>query len=192
VSITSGAMKSVRSGLSGGPSPDECRILQSTGCRLIIPFQRLLHGCRCRWRIVRCVWSPGTPPLSGIAIFDQDGTFQVEDGGDFGQMGFTGKNLTQYGTWRRDTGGEVVGVSLFLEANAMTAEVEKWVRGRFRYFRTDDRDVVAGYAEGIAELPCDLGLPFSAISCPDPIENADDFVAVGPADVPIVLKRLLP
>jgi hypothetical protein len=135
---------------------------------------------------------PGTPPLSGLAIFNADGTLQFADAGDFGQMGFTGKHLTQYGSWRRAPRNTVVAVTLFLEANNVTAEVERWTRARFRFRRTDHRDVVAGLAVEISNLECDLPVPLSAISCPDPIEHADDFVVSAPPDVPILLRRIRP
>jgi hypothetical protein len=132
-------------------------------------------------------------PLSGMAQIHRDGTLTIVDGGDFGQAEFLNtRNLPQYGSWRRAGGGTIEATTLFLEADAASGDVLRWIRVEFALWR-DEAGVTLGTVN-TTMLPCAPALPPpSPLSCPDPIDNADLFVPVGdPPDVPVTLKRLLP
>jgi hypothetical protein len=130
-------------------------------------------------------------PLSGLMQFQQSGTYQILDGGDFGQATFTNtQNSQQFGAWRRDRNGSFVGTALFLEADLPTGEVLRWVRTQFLLATTPDADVIEGIVN-IATLECGNQLPLpTPLTCPDPIASADQFVLVPPADIPLTLRRL--
>jgi hypothetical protein len=130
-------------------------------------------------------------PLRGLAIFNRDGTYQFQDAGDFGQATFLDtQNLNQFGAWRRGTDGTVIGTALSLEADLATGELLRWQKVAIVLERSDERDVVTG-AVTVSILECFNLLPLpTALSCPDPIDSADDFVIVPPTEIPISLKRL--
>ncbi len=132
-------------------------------------------------------------PLSGMAIFNQDGSYEFEDGGDFGQATFLNtRNLTQFGAWRINPQGQIVGTALSLEADLATGEVLRWARVQVILERTDDRDVVTG-SINVSTLECSNMLPLpTPLTCPDPIESAGDFVPAPPNDIPLTLRRLRP
>jgi hypothetical protein len=125
--------------------------------------------------------------FAGLAIFNRDNTFLIEDGGDFGGLPFGTVDGVQFGSWRR-TGGYVEAVSLFLRGDAITGAVQSWQKAHL-VLLFDGPDRLVGTAN-VFELPCDLPAPFPVLGCPDPIASATDFVAVPPFDIPIVLKRL--
>ncbi|HMB58297.1 MAG TPA: hypothetical protein VKN35_00165 [Xanthomonadales bacterium] len=135
-------------------------------------------------------------PLSGLAQINRDGTLTIVDGGDFGQSNFLAtRNLAQFGSWRRVGGHGIEAITLFLEADMETGEVLRWVRGSFLFWQGGG-GVTTGTVN-TAFLPCAPALPPpSPLTCPDPIENADQFIPFtdlgDPADVPVTLKRLLP
>jgi hypothetical protein len=130
-------------------------------------------------------------PLRGLAIFNRDGTYQFQDAGDFGQATFLNtQNSTQIGAWRRADNGVVIGTALSLEADLATGELLRWAKVAIVLERSDERDVVTG-AVTVSILECFNLLPLpTALSCPDPIDSADDFVIVPPTEIPITLKRL--
>lgn len=132
-------------------------------------------------------------PLSGMAIFNQDGSYEFEDGGDFGQATFLNtRNLTQFGAWRVNGRGQIKGTALSLEADLSTGEVLRWARVEVTLERTDDRNVVTG-SINVSTLECANMLPVpTPLTCPDPIESAGDFVPAPPNDVPLTLRRLRP
>lgn len=132
-------------------------------------------------------------PLSGLAIFNRDGTFQFLDGGDFGQATFLNtQNSQQFGAWRRGRHGKVIGTALSFEADLPTGEVLSWQKLDLVLHRTGNRNVVAGSAN-VSILACSNLLPLpTPLTCPDPIESADEFVVVPPTDIPITFKRLKP
>jgi hypothetical protein len=130
-------------------------------------------------------------PLRGLAIFNRDGTYQLQDAGDFGQANFLNtQNSTQYGAWSRGPHGTVIATALYLEADLATGELLRWQKVALVLEKSDERDVVTGAAT-VSILECDhsLLLP-SALSCPDPIDSAEDFVILPPTEIPISFKRL--
>lgn len=131
-------------------------------------------------------------PLHGLAIFNADGTYQFLDGGDFGQATFLNTQHTQqFGAWRIGRGGNVVGTALYLESDLPTGEVLRWTKVQID-LRTDHAGVMTGHAT-VSNLDCDFLLPIpTALTCPDPIEFADQFVVVPPTEIPVELKRLEP
>ena len=135
---------------------------------------------------------PGLP-LSGLAIFNRDGTYQFQDGGDFGQATFLDtRHSNQFGSWHNTLGGKVKGVALFLEADRASGAVLRWQKVETELHRSDDRSVVTGTAT-VSILECNNALPVpSPLTCPDPIDGADNFVILPPTDIPITLKRLRP
>jgi hypothetical protein len=135
---------------------------------------------------------PGLP-LSGLAIFNRDGTFQFLDGGDFGQATFLNtQNSHQFGAWRIGRHGKVIGTALSFEADLLTGEVLRWAKANIVLHRTDDRDVVSG-SVNVSILECSNMLPIpTPLTCPDPIESADAFVVVPPTDIPLTFRRLRP
>ena len=132
-------------------------------------------------------------PLNGLAIFNSDGTFQFQDGGDFGQATFLNtQHTTQFGAWRRAVRRGAVGAALFFEADLPTGEVLRWLKTDIKLHRTRDRDVVTGIVN-VSRLDCPNMLPLpTPLTCPDPIKSAGDFVVVPPTEVPITLRRLKP
>ncbi len=132
-------------------------------------------------------------PLRGLAIFNRDGTYQFLDGGDFGHATFLNtQNSQQFGAWRRGRHGKVVGTALYLEADLPTGEVLRWQKTEIVLHKTDSRNVVTGSVT-VSILECNNMLPLpSPLTCPDPIESADEFVLTPPSDVPLTLKRLRP
>jgi hypothetical protein len=131
-------------------------------------------------------------PLRGLAIFNRDGTYQFQDAGDFGQANFLNtQNSTQFGAWRRADNGVVIGTALFLEADLATGELLRWQKVTLVLEKSDERNVVIGTAT-VSLLECDNLLPLlpTALTCPDPIDSADDFVVLPPSEIPITLKRL--
>ena len=131
--------------------------------------------------------------LSGIVIFNRDGTYQLQDAGDFGQATFIGKrHSTQYGAWRYKPRGRAKGTALFLEAELNSGEVERWQKVQLYLKRTRDRHVVKGTVNvSILECPNMLPVP-TALTCPDPVEEAANFVALPPGDVEVTLRRIRP
>jgi len=130
-------------------------------------------------------------PLRGLAIFNRDGTYQFQDAGDFGQASFLNtQNSTQFGAWRRADNDVVIGTALFLEADLATGELLRWQKVTLVLEKSDERNVVIGTTT-VSLLECNNLLPIpTALSCPDPIDSADDFVLLPPSEVPITLKRL--
>lgn len=131
-------------------------------------------------------------PFSGLAIFHADGTYVLQDAGDFGQATFLNtQNSQQFGSWRMAPGGTIVGTALFLEADLATGEVLRWQRTESVLHRQASGGVAGTVTAYVLE--CDNLLPIpTPVTCPDPIESADAFVVVPPADIPITLKRLTP
>jgi len=132
-------------------------------------------------------------PLSGLAIFNRDGTYQLQDGGDFGQATFINtQNSIQFGAWRKGRRGTVIGTALFLEADLPTGEVLRWQKVDIVLDKIRDRNVVTGSVT-VSILECSNMLPIpTPLTCPDPIESAGDFVVMPPSDISITLKRLSP
>ena len=130
-------------------------------------------------------------PLRGLAIFNRDGTYQFQDAGDFGQANFLNtQNSIQFGAWRRADNGVVIGTALYLEADLASGELLRWQKVTLVLEKSDERNVVIGTAT-VSILECDHLLPLpSALSCPEPIDSADDFVLLPPSEIPITLKRL--
>ena len=130
-------------------------------------------------------------PLRGLAIFNRDGIYQFQDAGDFGQASFLNtQNSTQYGAWSRGAHGTVIATALSLEADLATGELLRWAKVALVLEKSDERDVVTGTVT-VSILECDNLLPLpTALSCPDPIDSADDFVIVPPTEIPLTLKRL--
>lgn len=132
-------------------------------------------------------------PLSGLAQFNRDGTYRILDANDFGQATFlNSQHSQQFGAWRGTRAGRMIGTALFLQADLATGEVLRWERTHLQLSRTDERDVVTGVVN-VSVLECNNLLPLpSPLTCPDPIEAADDFVAMPPTDIPVTLRRLRP
>jgi hypothetical protein len=131
-------------------------------------------------------------PLSRIAIFTSDGTYQGQDAGDFGNPNFTPQQSTQYGAWQTSEGNTVILTTLSFQAELYTGDVTLWGRGQFEFHRTDDPDFVSGHVTG-AILFCDDSLPVpTPLACPNPIESADELIVIPPFDIPITLTRLRP
>ncbi len=132
--------------------------------------------------------------LSGMATFHSDGTFLIVDAGDFGQPGFTGKHLPQFGSWEsspsvRSRGAILHGTSLFLEAD-LGGEVLNWQRVKFELTLSRDGSVMTGTAD-VTLLACDDMLPLpSALRCSNPIANASQFLPAAPAPLPVTFTRL--
>ncbi len=132
--------------------------------------------------------------LSGLATFHDDGTFLLADAGDFGQAGFTGKHSPQFGAWSsvhdlRLLGRSFRATSLFLEAN-LDGQVLNWQRVDLELTVSQDGMTMTGTAN-VTLLPCDDTLPLpSALTCPDPIANASQFVPGAPAPLPVTFSRL--
>jgi hypothetical protein len=133
---------------------------------------------------------PGLP-LSGLAQFDSDGNFRTLDAGDFGQATFTNtQHSQQFGVWRRDERGRVVGTSLFLEADLFTGEVLRWNKVQFVVRRTGEDSLLTGHAT-VSVLECVNALPIpTSLTCPDPISASDDFVLIPPIEIPVTFSRL--
>lgn len=130
--------------------------------------------------------APGTS-LPGLATFHEDGTYTFVDGGDFGGAPFPARDTAQIGSWRQ-TGREIHGVSLFLQADAATGAVQTWVKVVLTATR-EDRDMMTGTVD-ILGLPCNQPAPFPVFGCPDPIAFAGSFAIIPPSQVPIKFTRL--
>lgn len=132
-------------------------------------------------------------PLSGLAVFNSDGTFQVLDAGDFGQATFTNtQHSAQYGAWRYTGFNSAVGTTLFLEADLSSGEVLRWNKVEFTLQRSADRDVVEGTVN-VSVLECANLLPLpTPLTCPDPTDPANVFTSLPPVDDPVTFKRLRP
>ena len=130
-------------------------------------------------------------PLSGLAVFNRDGTLQILDAGDFGQATFTNtRNSVQFGAWRVVHKSQVIGTTLFLEADLGTGEVLRWNKVRIVLARGADRDVVAGTVN-VSVLECSNLLPLpTALTCPDPTDPSRAFTELPPADIPVTFRRL--
>ena len=135
---------------------------------------------------------PGLP-LAGLAMFHRDGTYELQDAGDFGQATFLNtQNSNQFGAWRARRHGRAQGTALFLEADLATGEVLRWQKVELSLSRTDDRDVVTGIAV-VSILECTNMLPVpTAFTCPDPVESADEFVIQPPFEIPVTFRRIRP
>ena len=136
---------------------------------------------------------PPGHPFSAIAIFHDDGTFQIQDAGDFGQATFLNtRQQQQFGSWRHGPKGTVLTTALFLEADLQTGEVLRWHRTVGVFSRADKLNEITGIMSDFS-LECDNLLPLpTAVTCPDPIESADEFVLVPPPEMTVILKRLVP
>ena len=130
-------------------------------------------------------------PLGGLVMFNGDGTYQLQDAGDFGQATFVGKRHSyQFGAWKRVGRGRIVGTALFLEAELTTGEVERWQKVTIELQRTRSWSTLEGTVNvSILECPNLLPLP-TALSCPDPVKHAADFVPLPPENVAIKLRRI--
>jgi hypothetical protein len=130
-------------------------------------------------------------PLSGLAVFNRDGTLQILDAGDFGQATFTNtQNSVQFGAWRKVRKNQVIGTTLFLEADLATGEVLRWNKVRIVLARDVSSDVVAGTVN-VSVLECSNLLPLpTALSCPDPTDPSNAFTDLPPADIPVTFTRL--
>ncbi len=143
---------------------------------------------------------PFAPPfeglfLSGLMQIHRDRTFMISDAGDFAADSFIPTFATpQYGAWKfksRYGSNKIVATSLYLEAQGETGEAFRWNRVQFK-LRVIDRNRVEGMMSA-SYLPCPEMPPFpTPLTCPDPVENADEFVPDGPADVPVTLTRIVP
>jgi hypothetical protein len=120
-----------------------------------------------------------------------DDRYQLQDTGDFGQANFLNtQNSSQYGAWSQGSHGTVIATALYLEADLATGELLRWQKVALVLEKSDERDVVTGAAT-VSILECDHSLPLpSALSCPDPIDSAEDFVIQPPTEIPISFKRL--
>ena len=132
-------------------------------------------------------------PLSGLAIFNRDGTYQWLDANDFGQAtALNTQHSQQFGSWKINRHGTVVATSLFLSADLPTGELISWEKVNMTLKRTRGRNVVRGRVN-LSILECQNMLPIpTPLTCPDPIASAGDFVAAPPADIEITFKRLRP
>lgn len=151
-----------------------------------------LPGPQGAWYLALDAEPFGLPPgtnLPGMATFDQDHSFHIVDGGDFGGMPFTGRDTAQFGSWHW-VGGHLEAVSLFIEADAITGQVQSWQRVHL-LLTFDGLHRMVGTVN-VSMLPCDLAAPFPVFGCPDPVASAGDFVPVPPFDIPVALRQLPP
>ena len=131
---------------------------------------------------------PAGTKMPGLAVFNRDGTVQFVDGGDFGGLPFTTRDLPQTGSWTPRPGGAEA-VLLSLQADDITGEVLSWQKLHLRLF-VDGRNRLLAIGQA-STLACDQPAPFPIFGCPDPIASADDFVPVNSFDLEVELTRLL-
>lgn len=132
----------------------------------------------------------GLPPgsnLAGLATFHRGKSFQMVDGGDLGGLPFSTRHTAQFGSWRRTETG-IKAVSLFLQGDTITGEIQSWVKVHLDLHFDGPQTLVGNV--NVFELPCDLPAPFPVFGCPDPIASATMFNALPPFDVPIRFRRL--
>ena len=134
--------------------------------------------------------------LSGLAQFHSDRTFMINDAGDFGADSFLRTLASpQYGAWRIDWHADsrqssIEGTAMHLEARKPSGEMMGWNKVHFT-LRVISQNRVEGTIN-VFFLPCVEMPPFpTPLTCPDPVENAADFIPASPPDVPVTMTRIV-
>ena len=158
------------------------------------------NGSYPNWKLARYVipgtWSVsldagpfGLPGfnLAGAATLHRGGTVTIVDAGDFGGLGT--RDTPQQGIWHIDRNGVRV-TTLILSADAATGQLLHWQRVSMRLRFGESRNRLVG-SVNVAKLACSVldGIP-PALTCPDPVAAADEFVTEPPFDVPVEFRRL--
>lgn len=132
----------------------------------------------------------GLPPgtnLPGLLQLHEDGTMITLDLGDLGADPFPTRDTAALGSWSRDR-GQVQTRSLFLQIDGESGNALGWNKVELQ-LSFPDGSVMEGHAN-VSFLPCDQGTPFPTFFCPSPVMFLDEFEAVPPQNIPIVLTRL--
>lgn len=130
---------------------------------------------------------PDGTVLPGLVMINRGGTALLADGGDFGGFPFMGRDSNQFATWRWTHGG-IAMVSLFLQADAISGDVQAWYRVHLDLHWKDVRTLTG--TVNVYRLGCVGMAPVGVFNCPDPIGEASAFEADPPPDVDVTLRRL--